>query len=162
MQVSPAACTKEFLEESGVVVEPREALEPWFYVFGDRAVLIVPMACDVVSVPDKLFDQDGGHLEWVGDKRLGDIRLPGSYLASIRRERPGLMRYAGNPGPPYPDDLFRIELVVRHPGGEECHAVDEACDLAELLGSLGWPDAQFHTVDYGGGSGLRVVFWADA
>ena len=97
---------QELLEESGVAVEPTEDLEPWFYVFGDQAVLIVPMSCDVLDVPETLFDQDGGRLEWVDARQLDTIRLPRSYLASIRGERLVLMRLSGNPGLPTPMTCF--------------------------------------------------------
>ena len=149
---------QEFLEESGVVVEPAEAREPWFYTFGNQAVLIVPLVCSVVSIPDVLFDQDGGRLEWVDEGRLGSIRLPKSYLASIRGERPSLTRHPSSPARVYADDRFCIELVARHAGEEQVYPVDEPCDLALRLQSLGYPEVRFHTVRYRKGSGIQMVY----
>lgn len=152
---------QEFLEESGIVVHPKEILEPWFYVLGDRAVLIVSMNCTAASIPETLFDQDGGQLEWIEEGHLDSIALPTSYLASIRGKRPSLTRFAGNPGPPYPDDQFDVTLVVEHTRGVDNHELHEACDFTELLTELGYPQATFRTVRLLHKEGLRVVFASD-
>lgn len=152
---------QEFLEESGVVVRPKEILEPWFYVFGDRPVLIVPMNCTVASIPETLYDQDGGRLEWVEAGYLDTIPMPKSYLDSIRGERPSLTRFVGNPGQPYPDDQFDVTLVVEHTRGADYHVLHEACDFTELLTELGYPQATFRTVRLLHKEGLRVVFASD-
>ena len=150
---------QELLEESGVVVEPMDVREPWFYVFGDQAVLIVPLTCSVTTIPKTLFDQDGGRLEWVESDRLDSIRLPKSYLASIRGERPRLLHYEGNPTPPYPDDQYCVELVVQREDGEKRSPLDDACDFAEAVSALGYPNARFLAVRYQGGTSLQVVFY---
>ena len=151
---------QEFLEESGVAVEPQAFREPWFYVFGERAVLIVPMECMVTQVPHTLFDQDGGRLEWVERERVGSLALPRSYLAPIRGERPHLERHEDT-GRPYPDDQFEISLSIRHSDGQETLPVDEPCDFAERLAELGYPEAAFRTIRRSSCSSLQVVFDAD-
>ena len=150
---------QEFLEESGIAVEPMEVRERWFYVFGDQAVLVVPLTCNVTSIPKALFDQDGGQLEWVEAERLDSIRLPKSYLASIRGERPRLLHYEGNPTPPHPDNQFCVELVVERADGERRRPLNDACDFAEAVSALGYPKARFRTVRYQGGTSLQVVFY---
>ncbi len=149
---------QEFLEESGVVVEPKEAREPWFYVLGGRPVLIVPMRCDVKSIPNALIDQDGGQLEWVNTDRLGSIPLPAGYLASIRNERPSPMAWECEPVPDYGDDLFSVALVVRGANTEKQYWLDDACDFSHRLKGLGYQDASFVGVKYEGNSELQVVF----
>ena len=149
---------QEFLEESGVEIKPEKVLEPWFYVFGDRPVLIVPLRCGVVCVPEVMADQDGGRLEWVEEARLSSIDLPKSYRDSICARRPRLMRRSGIPGPQYVDDLFRIMVVVRQSGEERHHELHEACDFAEYLRERGCASTQFDTVRYAGGQTLEVVF----
>lgn len=149
---------QEFLEESGLEVQPRRVLEPWFYVFGDRPVLIVPLLCEVVCVPEVMVDQDGGRLEWVEEARLSSIDLPKSYRDSICARRPRLMRHGGISGPQYADDLFRVMVVVRQSGEERRQELREACDFAEYLRGWGCTSAQFDTVRYEGGQTLEVVF----
>ncbi|MBR3318174.1 MAG: hypothetical protein IKG21_10200 [Atopobiaceae bacterium] len=149
---------QEFLEESGVIVETRKVREPWFYVFGDRPVLIVPILCDVVRIPDVLFDQDGGRLEWVEADRLGSIQLCEGYLASIQDEQPGLMTWEGKPGPNYADDLFRVTLVIRRAGAEKHYRLSGVCDLGHQLAELGYRGASFAGVRYEGTPELQIVF----
>ncbi|MBR3312821.1 MAG: hypothetical protein IKG18_01645 [Atopobiaceae bacterium] len=149
---------QEFLEESGVVVEPQEIREPWFYVFGDRPILIVPMVCDAVRIPKALHDQDGGRLEWVGMDQLESIPLPEGYLASIRNEHPSLMTWEGKRGPSYADDLFSVTLVVRRTNTEKHYQLAGACDFAHRLEELGNRGASFAEVRYGGTPELQIVF----
>lgn len=149
---------QELLEESGIVIRPGKILEPWFYVFGDRAILIVPIRCDIESISETLYDQDGGRLEWVEAGCLETIPIPKSYLDSIRGEQLALMRFEGNPGEAYPDDQFDIMLAVVQSDREACYELHEACDFTEVLHGLGWNQAAFRTVRFRGKSQLEVVY----
>lgn len=151
---------QELLEESGVVVDPKEVLEPWFYVIGGRPVLIVPMRCEVVNVPPRLFDQDGGRLEWVASDRLGSIGLPASYADTIRGARPRLMELDVNAGPRYEDDQFNVELVIVDKGTAKRHVVDSACDFCDALHALGCEGAEFLSAYLFEDTTVRVVFAA--
>ena len=149
---------QELLEESGITVRPGEILEPWFYVFGDRAVLIVPIRCDIESIPETLHDLDGGRLEWVEAGCLDTLPMPKGYLDSILGKRPALTRFEGDPGQAYHDDQFDITLAIVQPDREAHYELHEACDFASVLHGLGFGQAAFRTVRYRGKSQLEVVF----
>ena len=149
---------QELVEESGVVVEPAEAREPWFYVIGGRPVLIVPLLCTVVHVPARLFDQDGGRLEWVEPARLGSIKLPASYVDSIRGTRPRLTTLDVTPGPSYADDKFDVELVARSGANLKRYVLSDACDFHDELRRHGYEHATFAQVGYGDDKRIHVVF----
>jgi len=153
---------QEFLEESGIEVEPQETLEPWFYVIGGRPVFIVPLHCDITHVPSTLFDQDGGRLEWVAAERLETISMPQGYLDSILHRTPHLTELVCDSGPHYEDDRFRIVLEVHSPNGKQLHELTQACDISCHLHTLGYVNARFEAVQYTVGHAIHVVYRVDS
>ena len=73
----------EFLEESGISVEVGMAREPWLYEIGTKDVLIIPFVCRAVTIPEHLFDMDGGTLHWVAPETLSGLPMPQGYKDTI-------------------------------------------------------------------------------
>ncbi len=111
-----ARLATEFLEESGIEVEVREAREPWLYLIGTKSVLIVPFVCRPLRIPKCLCDMDGGTLHYVSPDELRDMPL--GYMDTIAGTIPRTSRSAPaapspKPSMPVPMDRFFVEVRVR-------------------------------------------------
>lgn len=73
----------EFIEESGVKVEVVESREPWLYEIGYGNILIIPYMCKALSIPDELYDEDGGKVLWVDESDIDKVFMPQGYKDSI-------------------------------------------------------------------------------
>ena len=73
----------EFIEESGIAINVTEPLEPWLYEIGLKNIVIVPYVCSAKSIPDVLYDEDGGELHWIGREEIAALFMPQGYKDSI-------------------------------------------------------------------------------
>lgn len=73
----------EFVEESGITVKVGDFCEPWLYEIGYSNVMIVPYCCEAVDVPEILYDEDGGELEWVDEEMINSVFMPQGYKDTI-------------------------------------------------------------------------------
>ncbi len=123
--------TEEFLEESGITIQVDSSREPWLYTVGSKNIIIVPFTCSAVSIPETLFDEDGGELLWVPAEEVDTLNMPHGYLDTIynRIPRKSTSPFEGKylkiiPG--YVENTY--EVVVRVRDGDNNLIVDEVLD----------------------------------
>ncbi|GLI55402.1 hypothetical protein PM10SUCC1_09160 [Propionigenium maris DSM 9537] len=122
---------EEFLEESGIAIQVDSSMEPWLYTVGSKNIIIVPFICSAVSIPETLFDEDGGELLWVSAEEVDSLNMPYGYLDTIHNRVP---RKSTSPFegkylkiiPNYVENTY--EVVVRVRDGDNNLIVDEALD----------------------------------
>ncbi|HJD47139.1 MAG TPA: hypothetical protein H9909_09865 [Candidatus Mediterraneibacter norfolkensis] len=73
----------EFIEESGITINVGEFCEPWLYEIGYSNVMIIPYKCEAIDIPETLYDEDGGELEWVDENLISSIFMPQGYKDTI-------------------------------------------------------------------------------
>lgn len=80
--------TIEFKEESGIDVSVGTFREPWLYEIGYSNIIIVPYLCQALTIPEVLYDEDGGELEWIKDSEINSIFMPQGYKDTILEKIP--------------------------------------------------------------------------
>ncbi len=78
----------EFIEESGITVDVCEQREPWLYEIGTKNIIVVPYVCKAISIPEVLFDEDGGTLHWLTEAEALGAYMPQGYKDSITNSIP--------------------------------------------------------------------------
>lgn len=73
----------EFIEESGIKVNVGDFCEPWLYEIGYSNVIIIPYFCEAIDIPEILYDEDGGELEWIDEEVIKSIFMPQGYKDTI-------------------------------------------------------------------------------
>lgn len=73
----------EFIEESGIKIQVGDFCEPWLYEIGYSNIIIIPYICEAMEIPEKLYDEDGGELEWVVEEEINAIFMPQGYKDTI-------------------------------------------------------------------------------
>lgn len=73
----------EFKEESGIKINVGQFREPWLYEIGYSNIMIIPYLCDAIEIPEVLYDEDGGELEWVDESLINSLFMPQGYKDTI-------------------------------------------------------------------------------
>lgn len=103
---------QEYKEESGIEITVHELRHPWLYKIGKEQTLIVPYICTANNIPDVLFDEDGGQLDWINEADIEALNMPMGYKDTIRNRLP---QVSISPVPKqqklYHDDRFQVVFI---------------------------------------------------
>lgn len=139
---------QEFKEESGINIKANKIKEPWFYIIGNKANLIIPINCDILFIPHTLYDQDGGSPEWINIKDVKDLNMPSGYKDSIIGYIPSLSFTHIVSHKIFQDHMFRVFVDVKTKHGLISNELNDSLEIRVYLMNLGIKSVIFKTVDY--------------
>ena len=139
---------QEFKEESGINIKANKIKEPWFYIIGNKANLIIPIDCDILFMPHTLYDQDGGILEWINMENVKTLDMPSGYKDSIIGHIPSLSFTHTVSNKTFQDHMFRIFVDVETRNGLISNELNDSLEMRVYLMNLGIKSVIFKTVDY--------------
>lgn len=136
--------TQEFIEESGIKIEPLRVLEPWFYVIGRKSSLIIPMTCRAIEFPQRLYDHDGGKLEYIEKDKVDAINIPTGYLESINNQIPSIsFTNVKKDQVEYSDAKFNVFAQIKANDETTNFEMKNPCCIRILLMNAGYNNVNF-------------------
>jgi hypothetical protein len=103
---------QEYKEESGIGITVQELRHPWLYKIGTEQTLIVPYVCRADDIPEVLFDEDGGQLDWIEEADIENLNMPIGYKDTIGNRLPQIsISHVLKQQKLYHDDRFQVVFI---------------------------------------------------
>ncbi|WP_444659499.1 hypothetical protein ACRQV7_03665 [Caproiciproducens sp. R2] len=108
---------QEYKEESGIGIAVQELRHPWLYKIGMEQTLIVPYVCTAEYIPEVLFDEDGGQLDWIEEADIENLNMPVGYKDTIADRLPQIsISNVPKKQKLYHDDRFQVVFIFMKNG----------------------------------------------